>query len=53
VLSQPGDEITTMLQWESPREIWDHFSHYSGRLPNHGSRGASPDGQTWNGALAV
>jgi uncharacterized protein (DUF608 family) len=53
VLSQPGDEVTTMLQWESPREPWDHFSHYSGRLPNHGSRGASPDGQTWNSALAV
>jgi non-lysosomal glucosylceramidase len=53
VLPQPGDEITSMTQWESPRQLWDHFSHYSGRLPNQGSRGPSPEGQTWNGALAV
>jgi uncharacterized protein (DUF608 family) len=53
VLPQPGDEISTMLQWESPRQLWDHFSHQFGRLPNQGSRGASPDGQTWNGALAI
>jgi uncharacterized protein (DUF608 family) len=53
LLTQPDLEISSMLQWESPRQLWDHFSHHFGRLPNHGSRGASPDGQTWNGALAV
>jgi len=52
VLRQPGDEISTMLQWESPRQPWDHFNRF-GRLPDQGSSSASPDGQTWNGALAV
>jgi len=53
VLRQPDDEISTMLQWESPRQLWDHFSNHYGRLPDRGSRGASPNGQTWNGAMAV
>ena len=53
VLRQPGDEISTMLQWESPRQVWDHFASQFGQLPDRGSGGASPSGQTWNGALAV
>ncbi len=52
-LTQSGDEISTMLQWEEPRQLWDHFGNLRGRLPNRGNLGASPDGQTWNGALVV
>jgi uncharacterized protein (DUF608 family) len=52
-LNEPDDELTTMLQWESPRQLWEYFSRQRGRLPNHGSQGASPDGQTWNGAMAI
>ena len=53
VLTEEGDEITSMLQWESSEQLWDHFSRSFGKLPNYGSSGASPEGQTWNGALAV
>ena len=53
VFRQPGDEISAMTQWESPRQVWDYFSDRYGRLPDQGSGGASPDGQTWNGAVAV
>ena len=50
-----------MLQWESPRQVWDHFASQFGQLPDRGSSGESPSGQTarlsspksWNGALAV
>ncbi|HUX76267.1 MAG TPA: GH116 family glycosyl-hydrolase [Anaerolineae bacterium] len=52
-LRQPGDEISTMLQWKSPRQVWDHFASQFGQLPDRGSGGASPSGRTWNGALAV
>ncbi|MEA3337888.1 MAG: GH116 family glycosyl-hydrolase [Chloroflexota bacterium] len=52
-LRQPGDEISTLLQWHSPRQLWDQFSKHRGRLPDRGGSGASPAGQTWNGALAV
>jgi len=57
VLKAPGDEATAMLRWEAPRQLWDHFVHHFGRLPTleayPASSGVSPDGQTWNGALAV
>lgn len=52
-LVEPGDEISTMLHWESPQQLWDHFNNLRGHLPNLGGGGASPDGQSWNGALAV
>ena len=50
-----------MLQWESPRQVWDHFCNRFGQLPDRGSGGASPSGRTarlsspksWNGALAI
>jgi len=57
LLRQPGDEVTAMIRWESPRQLWDHFATRFGRLPvpetYPASSGVSPDGQTWNGALAV
>jgi uncharacterized protein (DUF608 family) len=57
LLKRPGDETTAMIQWESPRQLWDHFATRFGRLPTSeaypASSGVSPDGQTWNGALAV
>lgn len=54
VLKEDEDDgISHMLQWESPRQVWDHFAVRQGRLPGHSQRGASPDGRTWNGALAV
>ncbi len=52
-LPAPGDEVTHMTQWTDPRQLWDHFSHQRGRLSSQATGGASPAGQTWNGALAV
>ncbi len=53
VLKAPDDDVTTIAQWQTPRQVWDYFAERDGRLPAQGSSGASPDGQTWNGALAV
>jgi non-lysosomal glucosylceramidase len=57
VLQEPGDEVTALLQWESPGQLWDHFASHFGCLPTlatyPASSSPSPDGQTWNGAMAV
>jgi non-lysosomal glucosylceramidase len=45
--------VTTLPQWESLSQLWTAFGASRGQLPNQGSGGASPAGQTWNGALAV
>ena len=56
-MQHSADRITVMPQWASARQLWDHFSTNRGRLPTPGtypvSSAASPDGQTWNGALAT
>ena len=45
--------VTTMPQWESLSQLWTAFGLSRGQLPDQGSSGASPAGQTWNGALAA
>lgn len=50
VLEQNGDTITTMLQYAAHNNLWQVFSHQD--LPGQGSEGPSPDGKTWNTALA-
>lgn len=52
-LSQPGDETSALLRWSRPDELWQHFTSNYGRLPSQMAFGASPEGQTWNAALAV
>ncbi len=57
VLREPDDELTAMLQWQAPGQVWTHFSRRFGRLPERAdvpsSSEVSPEGQTWNGALSV
>ncbi len=53
VLPQPGDEVTNLLRWSEPSEVWSYFLNNYGRLPSQSTSGVSPDGQTWNAALAV
>jgi non-lysosomal glucosylceramidase len=46
--------VTTMPQWSMLEQLWTPFiSTRGGLLPNQGSVGASPVGETWNGALAA
>lgn len=53
VLPQPGDEVTNLLRWSDPAEVWSYFLNNYGRLPSQVTSGVSPDGQTYNAALAV
>jgi uncharacterized protein (DUF608 family) len=46
--------VTTMPQWSALDQLWTPFTTTRGaQLPNQGSVGASPVGETWNGALAT
>ncbi len=51
-LKRPGDEIWALPQWRSRRQLWERFTG-DGHLTTQLNPGSSPDGQTWNGAIAV
>ncbi|CAH3116002.1 unnamed protein product, partial [Pocillopora meandrina] len=49
VVKKPGDSLSTMLQYDDVKEMWQYFT-LSG-LPGQGKCGPSPVGKTWNGAV--
>src|SRR5690606_29988665 len=53
VMHEEGDEVTHMAQWTDLDELWKHFATHQGRLPGASPRHASPQGETWNGALST
>jgi uncharacterized protein (DUF608 family) len=53
VLKQPDDDVTALTQWTAPHGLWDQFTNHDRRLRTPGASAASPEGQTWNGSLAV
>jgi non-lysosomal glucosylceramidase len=53
VVKDTAETITHMLNWSDPQQVWAHFYQQKGQLPNSSSPGASPDGQTWNAAMAA
>lgn len=49
-LKQPNDQFSTMLQFDSAKELWKYFT--GAGLPGQGHLGPSVAGKTWNGAAA-
>ncbi|XP_078352684.1 non-lysosomal glucosylceramidase-like [Oculina patagonica] len=49
VLTNPGDKLSTMLQFDDVKEMWKYFTTTG--LPGQGKSGPSPKGKTWNGAV--